>query len=147
MSSKFAGRAFAVVLSLAALAFALPSAAASPEVAAAQPALAAKAQKVAVALPPELRRVGPIAGPTPKSLAGFVAKPVKFDRPIASRAVAPVETAESRRQLLHLVDHRNLDRGPGSLVYMIGNVRPVAAVASSEVGFVKPVRYDRESRL
>jgi hypothetical protein len=146
MSSTFAGRAIAVVLSLAALTFAFPSAAASPEVAAAQPALA-KAQKATVALPPELRRVGPIAGPTPKSLAGFVAKPVKFDRPIASRAVAPVETAESRRQLLHLVDHRNLDRGPGSLVYMIGNVKPVAAVATSQIGFVQPVRYDRESRL
>lgn len=146
MSFTFS-RAIAVVLSFAALTVTLPAAAASPEVAAARPALATKATTAAVALPPELRRVGPIAGPTPKSLAGFVAKPVKYVRPIAPRPVAPVETAESRRQLLFLVDHRNLDRGPGSLVYMIGNVRPVAAVAGSEVSFVKPVRYERESRL
>lgn len=147
MSFAFASRGLSVVLSLAALTLALPSSAASPEVAAAQPAFSAKAEKAPVALPAELRRAGPIAGPTPKSLAGFVAKPVKFVRPLAAASIGPVETAESRRQLLFLVDHRNLNRGPGSLVYLIGHVKPVAAVATSQVSLAKPVYYERESRL
>jgi hypothetical protein len=143
MSSRFARRAALSVVSLAIALPAFPAFAASPEVAHAKPAAVKQAP---LALPAELRRVGPITGPPPRSLAGFAAKPVRYVRVAAVREVAAVETAESRQQLLFLVDHRNLDRGPGSLIHMVKDAKPVPAdltvqqaASTVAVAFARPL--------
>lgn len=125
MSWKFYRRALLPSLSLSLALAATPGFAGEPQLALAS--ARAMPAAAAVALPDAVRTVGPIAGPIPRSLLGFANGPVRYVRAIEVASATAAETPESRRQLDHLRDHRNLYRGPGSLVHLVGHVRPVAA--------------------
>jgi hypothetical protein len=115
-----------------------PLQAESPEV-----ALASGCGEVARPVDPILadafRRTSSIGGPAPTSPTMADGRPVMFLAVAAVAEGGPVETMRSREQVILLGDHRNLYRGPGSLVHTVRNVQPLPAPEQS-----KPVVMEKQ---
>ena len=130
-------------MALAAAAVAGPLQAASPEAVLAG-GRGQTVRSVDPILAEALRRTSAIEGPAPSSSAAVDGRPVIFVGMAPVVEASPVETARSREQVIFLGDHRNLYRGPGSLVHTVRNVRPIPAPEQSKPVVVeKPLEARR----